>query len=111
MSTSSLKGAPKLKFDSDKEDYYDVVGFYQLPQRVMDKINLKLKDSSAQIRVMTVLIGTKENFGVSANWLSARTSISRSNLYDTINKLIEKGFLSRDEKEGTLIVNYKKIME
>ena len=42
---------------------------------------------------------------------SARTSISRSNLYDTINKLIEKGFLSRDEEEGTLTVNYKKIME
>lgn len=60
---------------------------------------------------MTVLIGTKENFGVSANWLTARTSISRSNLYDTINKLIEKGFLSRDEEEGTLTVNYKKIME
>ena len=60
---------------------------------------------------MIVLIGTKENFGVSANWLSARTSISRSNLYDTINKPIEKGFLSRNEEEDTLIVNYKKIME
>ena len=111
MATTILKGAPILRFTATKEDYYGAVGFYQLPQQVTDKIFLKLKDSSAQIRVMIVLLGTKEGFGISARWLSDRTSIGRTNLYETLNKLIEKNFLIRDDITNSLIVNYQAIME
>lgn len=111
MDTINYHNASVLFADSDKNEYLDKTGFYHLPQSIMKKLNNKLGNSSAQLRIMIVLIGTKPGFHPSAAWLRDQTGVSRTSCYDSINALIERGFLSRSKDGEQLIINYKKIME
>jgi len=48
-----------------------------IPQRLGDIIFNVLGDSSAQIRIMLVLCGTKEDFFISGKWMEKRTGLSQ----------------------------------
>ena len=87
------------------------MNFYQIPQAIADKLNQKLGNSSAQLRLMYVLIGTKEGFGLSLEWLSQRTSLAKTNIVR--KALIDAGLLleSTDGTHNFLTINYQKIME
>lgn len=103
--------APILAVDSDKESYEDTTGFTQIPNTILSKLFEKLSSSPAQLRLMIILIGTKPGFGLSKTWLMERAQVCRTNLYRTLNALIDNGYLSRDEERNLLIINYKKLME
>lgn len=54
--------APILKFDIPKDKGKN---YYELPQNLMDIIFAESGNSSAQLKVMIVLIGTKSGFSIS----------------------------------------------
>jgi hypothetical protein len=75
------------KFEKDKQHY-------EIPQDIADIVFNELKDQSVKIRLMLVLIGTKEGWGVSEDWLLQRTGISHSSYIRARKELIDKGWLS-----------------
>ena len=81
------------KFDKDKQHY-------EIPQDIADIIFNELKDQSVKIRLMLVLIGTKEGWGVSEQWLLQRTGIVHSSYTRARRELIEKGWLVAGKTEG-----------
>lgn len=102
--------APILKFDKPKEKGNN---YYELPQKLMDKIFDEIGTSSAQLRIMVVLIGTKPGFGVSEQWMLDRTKMSHSSYMKARKQLIDKGWitLEKDEEKNSnnIIVNFKTI--
>lgn len=86
--------APMLRFDKPK-----VLGenYYALPQEIMDVVNNELGNSSAQLRVMMVLIGTKPGFRVSEKWLSDRTGVKGKSLTNVRKALVDRGWLKWEE--------------
>ena len=57
---------------------------------------------------MLVLIGTKEGFGVSEQWLLDRTGINHSSYINARKALINRGWITL-EPSKTIIINYDKI--
>ena len=113
---AQIQTAPILKHNIDKKQFLIApynMNFYQIPQAIADKLNQKLGNSSAQLRLMYVLIGTKEGFGLSLEWLSQRTSLAKTNIVRTKKAIIDAGLLleSTDGAHNFLTINYQKIME
>jgi len=102
--------APKLHHSVDKEDIVAACGnnFYMIPQLLGDIINHKLANSSAQMRIMYVLIGTKEGFGLSEQWMLDRTGLTHSRYIEARNNLKKRGWLIH--KEGSITINYAAIL-
>ena len=61
MTDSKFK-APSLHFNGNKNQDNPTGQIYMIPQRLADIIFSVLGDASAQIRIMMVLCGTKEEF-------------------------------------------------
>ena len=100
----NLDQAPKLVFDipKDKGNQY-----YELPQKLMDIIFAELGNSSAQLRIMIVLIGTKPDFGVSEKWICDRTGLLPASYKTARKQLVKRGWLTHED--GKIIVNFKNI--
>ena len=69
-----MKLAPTLEYNGvksrvEKEQYY------QIPQALADAVFSVLGNSSAQLRIMLVLIGTKPGFHISQKWILQRTGL------------------------------------
>lgn len=97
--------APKLHHSGEKMVSNQ---FYQIPQDIADIVFNELGNASAQLRVMLVLIGTKEGYGVSEQWILDRTGINHSS-YMTVRKaLINRGWITLKPSEA-IIVNYDNI--
>ena len=99
---ANTQQAPKLKHNGVKQKNEQ---FYQLPQELMDIIFNKLKDASAQLRVMIVLIGTKPGFNISEQWILDRTGLLHASYIKARKALIERGWISLDAAT-TITVNF-----
>lgn len=106
-----FKSAPRLKHDIDKNTFNTCGAFYMFSQDVMDKIYEKLGTSSAQMRVLQVLIGTKPGFILTNKWLQDRTKLNKPNLYRTLLKLDELHLITRDLEKNLITVNFKELMK
>lgn len=112
MPSSTKYTAPKLVFNGAKEqDNEKTNQFYQQPQRLMDIIfNLLDGKAAAQIKIMAVLVGTKEKFEVHENWICKRTGLTSSSYTRARNELQKRGWISHTAYK-TIIINFDKIYE
>lgn len=96
-----MKNAPKLKFNKPKSQ--DGIT-YMLPQETVDKIFSKIDGQKGNaIKLMVVLLGTKEGFAPSVKWLCDRTGMQRNSYYRARDYLIELGLIKVDDDK--IIVN------
>lgn len=94
--------APKLKFDGQKHTGQ----YYAIPQDLADIIFNKLGNSSAQLRIMMVLIGTKEGFKISDKWICDRTGLLHPSYITARKALVKRGWLTLDAaKDITVNIN------
>lgn len=103
---ANYKQAPILTEDMPKNRG---TSYYELPQDIMDIICNELGNSSAQLRVMLVLIGTKPGFAVSEKWMLKRTGLQSASYSKARTALIQKGWLTLDPGKS-LKINYKTIL-
>lgn len=94
--------APELKHNGVKSQETQ---FYKIPQDLADIIFNELGNSSAQLRIMMVLIGTKEGFKVSEQWMLDRTGLLHASYIKARKALVDKGWLSLDAA-NSITVNY-----
>ena len=81
-----------------------------IPQRLADIIFNVLGNSSAQIKIMMVLCGTKEGFFISGKWMRGRTGLSPQSYSSALKKLVKRGWVSHRNYQ-TIRVNFDKIYE
>lgn len=103
---ANLQQAPILQFDIEKPEGSN--NFYKLPQQLMDAVFAGLGNSSAQLRIMIVLIGTKPGFGVSEEWILQRTSLLHSSYITARKALVDKGWITLEK--GVIRVNFRTIL-
>lgn len=101
---ANLKQAPTLQHNGAKGNGQ----FYALPQDLMDIVFNKLKDSSAQLRIMIVLIGTKEGFKVSEQWILDRTGLQHASYINARKALAARGWITLDAATA-ITVNFNAI--
>ena len=109
MSDAKYK-APSLHFTGKKEQDNQTRQTYMIPQRLADIIFNVLGDSSAQLRIMMVLCGTKEEFFISGKWITKRTGLSQQSYSTALKKLVARGWVSH-RSYSTIRVNFDKIYE
>ena len=102
-----MKLAPTLEHNGvksrvEKEQYY------QIPQALADAVFSVLGNSSAQLRIMLVLIGTKPGFHISQKWILQRTGLKEKSYIEARKALVERGWLKHLECDR-IIVNLDKI--
>lgn len=101
---ANLQQAPVLKFNGEKDNG----NFYKLPQNLMDIVFNELGNSSAQLRIMIVLLGTKPDaFSISDKWICDRTGLLHPSYINARKALINRGWLTLNK--GELIVNINNI--
>ena len=66
--------------------------------------------ASAQIKIMMVLCGTKEDFFISTKWMTKRTGLSQQSYSEALKKLVKRGWVSHRNYQ-TIRVNFDKIYE
>ena len=98
--------APTLKFNGHKNKGQ----FYQIPQDLADIIFNELGNSSAQLRIMMVLLGTKEGFNISDKWICERTGLKHPSYINARKALVNKGWLTHEAAKG-ITVNINAIYE
>ena len=81
-----------------------------IPQRLADIIFNVLGNSSAQMKIMMVLCGTKEGFFISGKWMRGRTGLSPQSYSAALKKLVKRGWVSHRNYQ-TIRVNFDKIYE
>lgn len=100
--------APILKFNGAKAQDNPTNQSYIIPQHLADILFRELGSKPAQLRVMLVLIGTKEGFAVSEKWICERANISQPT-YSRVRKELEAaGWLSL-EPGKSITINYDSI--
>ena len=103
---ANFKQAPELKFTGQKPEGQ----YYAIPQSLADIIFNKLGNSSAQLRIMMVLIGTKEGFKISEKWILDRTGLLHASYITARKELVKRGWLTHDEAE-CITVNFDAILD
>ena len=81
-----------------------------IPQRLADIIFNVLGNSSAQIKIMMVLCGTKEGFFISGKWMRGRTGLTPQSYSAALKKLVQRGWVNHRNYQ-TIRVNFDKIYE
>ena len=76
-----------------------------LPQALTDIIFTELGNSSAQLRIMMVLCGTKEDFFISGKWMEKRTGLSQQSYSAALRKLVQRGWVKHIHYSH-IVVNY-----
>ena len=99
--------APILAHNGNKQRE-EIEPYYQIPQALADAIFSVLGNSSAQLRIMLVLIGTKPGFGVSQKWILQRTGLKEKSYIEARKALVARGWLTHTEYDS-IIVNINKI--
>ena len=102
-----MKQAPVLQYDREKPQANN---FYQIPQPVADKVFAELGNSSAQLRIMLVLIGTKPGFAISEQWICDRTGLLKPSYITARKELVKKGWLTLVDATS-ITVNFNMIMK
>lgn len=83
--------------------------FWQLPQELMTIIFNVLGNSSAQIRLMCYLIGTKDGFDLNSKEIQKRTNLNHASYLRARKGLEERGWI--ETHNGKLIIHYSKIRD
>jgi len=104
---NEMKQAPTLQHNGvksrvEKEQYY------QIPQALADAVFSVLGNSSAQLRIMLVLIGTKPGFNISQKWILQRTGLKERSYIEARKALVARGWIKHLECDS-IIVNLDKI--
>ena len=107
---NTIYKAPSLQFRSEKDQDNKTNQIYMIPQRLADIIFNVLGNSSAQIKIMMVLCGTKEGFFISGKWMRGRTGLSPQSYSAALKKLVQRGWVSHRNYQ-TIRVNFDKIYE
>jgi predicted transcriptional regulator len=81
-----------------------------IPQRLGDIIFNVLGNASAQIKIMMVLCGTKEEFFISAKWITKRTGLSQQSYSAALRKLVKRGWV-KHINYSHITVDYNRIYE
>ena len=100
--------APVLWHVGSKEQKNDCNQSYIIPQSLGDIIFNELGNSSAQLRIMIVLCGTKPGFRISEQWICNRTGLTRQSYERARTALIERGWLSHEQHQR-ISVNFAAI--
>lgn len=103
---ANFRQAPELKFTGQKPEGQ----YYAIPQDLADIIFNVLGNSSAQLRIMIVLIGTKAGFKISEKWILDRTGLLHASYIKARQELVKRGWLTHDESEG-ITVNFNAILD
>lgn len=86
-----MKQAPVIKFNKAKPKGLT----YVLPQKVMDEIFAKIDGKNGNaIKLIVVLLGTKEGFRPSTKWLCDRTGMKKTAYYRARDYLADLGIIS-----------------
>lgn len=104
-----MKCAPTLKHNGRKSQT-DAEQFYQIPQALADIVFSSLGNASAQLRIMMVLIGTKQGFNISQEWILKRTGLCERSYQEARKALVKRGWLSHSDGES-ITVNFNNIYE
>lgn len=96
--------APVLSYEGQKGKGQ----FYMIPQELADIIFNELGNCSAQLRIMLVLLGTKEGFAISDKWICDRTGLQHPSYIKARQALVKRGWLEHDPAKG-ITVNIDKI--
>ena len=107
MSNTQFK-APSLKYNGEKIQNNPKKQTYQIPQRLCDIIFNTLGDSSAQLRIMLVLVSTKEGFFISNKWICDRTGLQQPSYNRALKELEKRGWITHFPYQ-TIKVNFNKI--
>ena len=71
---------------------------------------MSVSGRAAQLRIMMVLCGTKEEFFISGKWMTKRTGLSQQSYSTALKKLVKRGSVSHRNYQ-TIRVNFDKIYE
>lgn len=102
-----MKLAPTLEHNGEKSRV-EKEQYYQIPQALADAVFSVLGNSSAQLRIMLVLIGTKPGFHISQKWILQRTGLKERSYIEARKALVARGWLKHLECDS-IIVNLDKI--
>lgn len=102
--------APSLHFNGEKEQDNTTHQSAIRPQKLEDILFRELGNSSAQLRIMLVLTGTKEGFFISEKWMCERTGLVHSSYSRALKTLVDRGWVSH-VAYSTITVNFDKIYE
>ena len=103
---ATLKQAPVLKHNGKKQQGKN---FYMIPQELADVVFAELGNSSAQLRIMMVLIGTKpDEFRISEKWILDRTGLTQPSYVRARKELVNKGWINHKDNEY-IAVNFSYI--
>ena len=91
--------APELRFNGAKGGGQ----FYMIPQELADIIFKELGNASAQLRIMLVLLGTKEGFRISDKWICDRTGLQHPSYITARKALVSRGWLTHDAAKGITV--------
>lgn len=97
---ANYQQAPTLKFNGVKSLGNN---FYGIPQDLADIIFRELGNSSAQLRIMIVLIGTKEGFNISDKWICERTGLQHPSYITARKALVKRGWLTHEAAKGITV--------
>lgn len=106
------RAAPKLQFTEDKDWRCNTNNFYMLPQELMDAVMAGIKGNCLnQLKLMILLLGTKENFRVSEQYVLQHLNITQQAYLKARRALVDKGWLVLSKNPHTLTVNLDKVWE
>ena len=109
MGNSTTYKAPKLHHNGDKAQHNEATNqSYIIPQKLADIIFNELGNSSAQLRIMMVLCGTKEGFYVSNEWMEQRTGLSQQSYSNALKPLVKRGWITH-KAYNHITINYDAI--
>lgn len=91
---ANYEQAPILCFNGSKTQGNTTNQTYQIPQKLADIIFNTLGNSSAQLRIMLVLCGTKEGFSISEKWILERTGLQHASYVSARKSLVDRGWLT-----------------
>ena len=104
MKNETTFKAPKLVFNGAKEqDNENTNQSYIIPQKLGDIIFNELGNKSAQLRIMIVLCGTKEGFGISTEWMRQRTGLSQQSYSAAMKELEKIGWITHKSYQSISI--------
>ena len=97
---ANYQQAPMLKFNGAK-----TLGnnFYGIRQDLADIIFRELGNASAQLRIMIVLIGTKEGFAISDKWICDRTGLQHPSYITARKALVKRGWITHEPAKGITV--------
>ena len=108
---ANTKQAPILHHSYSKQQVIidTKSNFYQVPQSLADIIFKQFPRDISVVKLMIVLVGTKEGFGLSKKWVMDRTQITEKTYYQARQKLLDIGWLELSEN-NILTINYDAIL-